>query len=788
MKKSLLLILLFVSSNLFAQTGSISGTVTDDLTDEALVGVTVSSGATGLVSDDAGNYIFTLPAGNQTIKFSFVGYNTFEKQVSIKVGDTIKLNVVLVSNAQELGTIVVSSSRYEKKISEETISMEVIKPSFIENTNSVDMREAINKAPGVNIIDGQANIRGGSGYSYGAGSRVLVLVDDVPQLAADAGDVKWDFLPLENLDQVEIIKGAASSLYGSSALNGIINIRTSYPTSVPKTQINFYQGIYQNPKRKELVWWGNKQPYYSGGYFSHSQKFGQLDLCFGGNIYNESSFREGEYTERGRVNISTRYRFKKVDGLAIGLNINSFISHTGSFFIWQDDTTGGYRPQGGTDSATTTLTENNNTRISIDPYITYFNKNGNRHSFHGRYYSTDAVASENKGTNAQLFYGEYQYQHFFKIGLNLTAGAVANSSLIASQLYSNHKANNEALFLQLDQKKGRFNIVGGIRYEMFSVDSFTSHSPVLVRAGINFRAMKATYFRASFGQGYRFPTIAEKFVATEVGPLKIFPNPVVNPEKGWSAEIGVKQGFKASSWLGYIDLCGFISEYKDFMEFTFGFHPPYPYHFGDPINGADFGKYLGFKTINITNARISGGEFSVIGQGKLFGLPTNLLAGITYIVPIDMNKIALVDSLLMEIKEQTTIDPNYATKETIDSISKLKILDYRYQWTAKIEFDISYKQLSTGFSFRYNSFMDNIDPIFNGTDPYIPFPVIAGIIPYRQEHNKGDFVIDYRISLKVNKYVKLSLITKNLLNREYTERPALIEQPRNFSLQISAKF
>ena len=84
--------------------------------------------------------------------------------------------------------------------------------------------------------------------------------------------------------------------------------------------------------------------------------------------------------------------------------------------------------------------------------------------------------------------------------------------------------------------------------------------------------------------------------------------------------------------------------------------------------------------------------------------------------------------------------------------------------------------------------MDNIDPIFNGTDPLVPFPVVAGIVPYRKLHHTGDFVIDYRISMKVNKYVKVSLITKNLLNREYTERPALIEQPRNFSLQVSAKF
>lgn len=780
MKKSLTLFFLFVSANLFAQTGSIRGTITDESSDEALIGVTVSSGANGVVSDDAGNYIFSLPSGTQTIKFSFVGYETLEKQVIIQAGDTIKLNIELVTNAKELGTIVVSSSRYEKKISEETVSMEVIKPSFIENTNSIDMKEAINKAPGVNIIDGQANIRGGSGYSYGAGSRVLVLVDDVPQLAADAGDVKWDFLPLENLDQVEIIKGAASSLYGSSALNGVINIRTNYPTSVPKTQINFYQGIYQNPKRKEIIWWGNKQPYYSGGYFTHSQKFGQFDLCFGGNVFNESGFREGEYTERGRVNVSTRYRFKKIDGLAIGLNVNAFVSHTGTFFIWQDDTTGAYRPQGGMDSATTSLAKNNNTRLSIDPYLTYFNKNGNRHSFHGRYYLTNANAKDNKSTNAQLYYGEYQYQHFFKFGLNLTTGIAANASQITADLYGNHYADNEALFLQLDQKKGRLNIVGGVRYEMFRVDTITSQSPILIRAGANFRVMKASYFRASFGQGYRFPTIAEKFVATQVGPLKIFPNPTVNPETGWSSEIGVKQGFKVSSWLGYLDLCAFMSEYKDFMEFTFGFHPPYAWKPGDPINFTDFAKYLGFKTINITNAKISGGEFSVIGQGKLFGLPTNLLAGVTYIIPIDINKVSLVDSLLKENAG--------ATKQILDSISKIKILNYRYQWTAKAEFDISYHSFSTGFSFRYNSFMDNIDPIFNGTDPLVPIQVVAGIVPYRQLHHTGDYVIDYRISMKVNKYVKVSLIIKNLMNREYTERPALIEQPRNFSLQVSAKF
>ena len=89
------------------------------------------------------------------------------------------------------------------------------------------MDRIIDQVPGVNVVDGQANIRGGSGFSVGAGSRVLVLVDDLPMLAADAGDAKWSFLPTENLAQIEIIKGASSVTYGSSALSGSINIRTA---------------------------------------------------------------------------------------------------------------------------------------------------------------------------------------------------------------------------------------------------------------------------------------------------------------------------------------------------------------------------------------------------------------------------------------------------------------------------------------------------------------------------------------------------------------------------------
>src|SRR5205823_6428618 len=110
------------------------------------------------------------------------------------------INVDLFASTKELSTVVVSAGKFEQKLEEVTVSMAVMKQSFIENNNTRTMQDIMEFVPGVTIIDGQPNIRGGSGFSYGAGSRVLVLVDDLPLLAADANDPKWSFLPTEIID------------------------------------------------------------------------------------------------------------------------------------------------------------------------------------------------------------------------------------------------------------------------------------------------------------------------------------------------------------------------------------------------------------------------------------------------------------------------------------------------------------------------------------------------------------------------------------------------------------
>ena len=722
-----------------------------------------------------GSFSITADTGLYQVSISCIGYEPYPgRTVRVQSGLASVYNFTLKATAYQLQIMVVSGSLHEKRIQDEIVSMEVMKPAFILNTGSTKMDEALNRLPGVNIIDGQANIRGGSGYAYGAGSRVLVLVDDLPQLSADAGDVKWDFLPIENLEQVEVIKGASSTLYGSSALNGVINVRTSYPTDKPQTAIQMYEGVYFNPARDEIRWWRFNQPYYNGMSFFHSQRFGQLDLVLGSNVYNEHSFRDGEYYQRGRVNFNARYRFKKIPGLSAGINGNYQRELEGTFFIWSNDTTGTYIPYGGVPSDSnknSSITDGDNIRFNLDPYVVYLGKHGARHALQTRYFLTDNM-NLTQSSVAKLYYGQYGYtQPIKKLGLTLNAGFSGSTSTIVSQLYGNHDGDNMAAYVQLEEKCKNLTLLGGVRYETFRVDTFRGNSKPVYRFGVNYKAGKGTNFRASYGMGYRFPSIAEKFVRTGIGSLNVYPNPDILPESGWSAEIGVMQGFKVSRWVGYADFALFRTIYRNMMEFKFG-------QWGNPLTDPFFG--IGFKSVNVENAEISGGELVIVGQGKLFGLPTTLTVGFTRINPIDSHKKAYADSVF-------AADPGL-TQSVKDSITTAEVLKYRYKTTIKGDFEMSYKHFSFGGSARYNSFMVNIDPFFEGKDPLFPVQFIPGIKDYRDKHNKGDAVFDVRAGWNVTDKFKVELICKNLLNREYTERPAMVEQPRSLTLQCLLKW
>lgn len=760
---------LLFSTQLIAQNATVYGLVTDGESNEALIGATVliKGVATGTTTDIDGNYELTSPVGKQTLVLSYLGYESMEKTVNLTAGQRLKLDWTIGESATILDIATVTSGRYEKPLGEVTVSLEVIKPALLENSNQSSLDGVLEKIPGVNIVDGQPNIRGGAGFSYGAGSRVLLLVDDIPILQSDAGFPNWDDIPVENIEQVEVVKGAASALYGSSAMNGIINVRTGFARAEPETAFNTFIKLYDTPKQENAAWWKDADvlPYESGTSLRHARKLGDFDLVLSGYYYNQQSYERGNFDKYGRATTSLRYR--ATDRLSFQINTNYNKGSGQNYFFW-----------GGVDSllytgATGVSSRTRPTRYNVDPSITYYTQGGDRHRVISRFYSVSNQNSNNRSNESDLFYGEYQYQKKWdKIGLVVTSGLVGQGTSVNAELYGDttYTSRNYAGYLQVEKKFfDRLNVSAGARYEYNELnspnlvagveipDGKTTESKPVFRVGASYQFGKASFLRASWGQGYRYPTIAEKFITTDLGGVMISPNPTLQSETGWTTEIGIKQGIKIGTFSAFADLSAFWSEYQNMMEFSF--------------------RNLfvtGFQSLNIGDTEIKGLELSIGGQGELFGGTTSVIAGMTLLDP--------------KFKEWDTSEPSAedplgtpAQRNVLLSSNREEnILKYRNRQSAKLDIETQWGNFSLGLAGIYNSKVENVDWIFE-----------ALVVPELEEwraNETGYLVANVRAAYRFGEIFKLSLLVDNATNELYTQRPGLLAAPRSLALRLDAKF
>lgn len=787
------LLVLSAAFSATAQNTVLKGVVRDSLSGEPLFGVNViHAPGKGVATDPSGAYSMVLPSGEHTITFSSVGYTATTRRVVLSEADTRVLDVRLSASAQQLDMVVISAGKFEQRVGEVSQSLSVIKPDLIRNKNIVSLSEALDQVPGVVIVDEEPQIRAGSGFSYGAGSRVQVLVDDVPILSGDIGRPNWSFLPIENLEQVEVIKGASSVLYGSSALSGVIHVRTAFPRETPTTKATVFSGLYDTPQNARARWWGDNNPVFSGANFSHARQFGKFDLVLGGNAFADNGYigpepiaadsiaadplrtGPGGYDNRVRFNIGTRWRNSKVKGLSYGINANAMKSRNTSVFIWNDIGDGLYRPKPGT------VTRTRGTQFYVDPYVDYLSKKGTRHSLRTRMHRQVFDNDNGQGNSNVTLHGEYQVQQRFNFfGETVaTAGVLWRKVRSEAELYvgnADGDGDNEALntgaYLQLDKKLfEKLALSAGVRYERFVVDDMKAGQPVF-RAGATYQVMKATYLRASYGQGFRFPTIGERFITTSVGALRVYPNPALDPEKSWNVEGGLKQGFKLGGFMGYVDAVVFQQDFQNFVEFTFGQWGMPPYSVAN-----FFG--LGFKSVNTGNARVTGYEFELAGKGAIGAVEMTTLIGYTSTLPISTTP---AQQYASSPNPTSGVAPSTYLNTSFDTTDH--VLKFRIRQLFRLDLQAKYKRVSVGGSVRYNSHVRNIDGAFITLDD--SGLLSTGVSEWMETHRTGDTIIDARIGFDITPQLRAAFIMNNVMNRSYSLRPLAIEAPRSMQVQLS---
>ena len=218
-----------------AQNSEILGLVTDAGEPVPFANIYLKGTTLGTSSDIDGSYLLKkIPAGNYTLKATVLGYSDFSKNILIGANETLTITIKLMAASEQLEEMVVSGTLKAVRRSESPVPVEVYSPTFLKKNPTASIFEALQNVNGVrpqincNVCNtGDIHINGLEG------PYTLVLIDGMPIVSGLGTVYGLSGIPNSLIEQIEIVKGPASSLYGSEAVGGLINIITKSTLDAP---------------------------------------------------------------------------------------------------------------------------------------------------------------------------------------------------------------------------------------------------------------------------------------------------------------------------------------------------------------------------------------------------------------------------------------------------------------------------------------------------------------------------------------------------------------------------
>jgi len=262
LNKTFLLLLLFSLSISAQNTAELIGTVTDKVTHQPLIGadVYIKELNKGVSTDARGQYrLKHLPEGNYTVWFSFLGYQTFGKKISVK--GQVRSDVSLKEQAEEISGVTVSGKSIAHQKKEQSMPVTVIDMSNLRGTVS-SVQDILLKTVGITLRSS-----GGVGSSSRIsvrgleGKRIGFFIDELP-LGEQTDYIDINDIPIDMIDRIEIYKGVVPARFGGSSLGGAINIVIrEYPDKYADLSYGYEsynthkaQGVFKrNLKQRGLV-------------------------------------------------------------------------------------------------------------------------------------------------------------------------------------------------------------------------------------------------------------------------------------------------------------------------------------------------------------------------------------------------------------------------------------------------------------------------------------------------------------------------------------------------------
>jgi outer membrane receptor protein involved in Fe transport len=698
-------------------------------------------------------------SGTYSLHIERLGYESYRSSVAIGEGEQKELAILLSHSIIKTQNINVTSSRTEVTLQQTPSSISIVTSDDIKNRNILTFDNVlqdvqgvtINRSSGINVnslsIRGSSDVAGG-----GIGNRVLLLLDGRPSLTGDSKGALWSIIPLSIIERTEVVKGAFSSLYGSSAIGGVVNVITKKPAYKPYTAVNLNYGFYE--KLSDSLRFSGSLLTFKGVDAVHSNTMGKFSYLL--NFNYKQNDGHAQQTQYNLIGGTSKFMYDLFTNRDLEVTLQYTRSESGFPRYWKKDAgqlAEPYRIPGyyvGDNISKETQ--------SIDAFYRAIPNSVSRYTTRFYYYRLNSESEYNPnnpvalqyapGSSFITFIDSYNFGNISQVDFQLSkanyliSGIDLQWNIVKSNpaeiLYGDQQMNNFAVYVQ-DQLTlaktfagssilsaaigGRYDyvkIVSGIETSQFSPKVSLLYSPDA--SGI----FNSTVFRFLAGRAFRAPSIAEVYFKKELfGGFDFIYNPNLRPEEMLSAEIGVSKQYLNTLTF---DASVFYNRYKNLIQYV---------NIGTSIYGP-------FQVQNVAESEVKGFELSLDYRSslKIFN------SGVDYYININY---AYIDA------------------KDISQGRKDDFLPYKPKHTINANANLEYRGFNLNLNAKYLSKIDEV-------------------LFYKNEEPEDYILTNLKLTKQITSNITAFIAVNNLFNTSYQELERFQAPNRNYNSGINIQF
>lgn len=546
-----------LSTSLYSQTASISGKTLSKGEPLSIVNIFLKGTQKGAISDNSGAYqIKNIPPGTYTIVASTIGYKNESKTIQLKDGDAITLDFNLLEDKSGLEEVVITGTMKEVTKSESPVPVEVYSAKFFKSNPVPAIFDALQAVNGVRPQLNCSVCNTGDIHINGLeGPYTMILIDGMPIVSGLSSVYGLSGIPQSLVERIEIVKGPASTLYGSEAVGGLINIITKNPGNAPL----FSADVFGTS-------WGEVNADIAAKFNTGDKAQSLLGI----NYFNYQNTKDNngdnftDVTLQDRISIFNKWNFKRKENRVFSL-VGRYVyeDRWGGEMNWTKENRGGDEVYGESIYVSRWEFFGNYQLPFEERVMLQFSLNGHDQN---SAYGDELYIADQKIAFGQLTWTKEFGKHDLLTGLAYRY-TYYDDNTPATASFENPKENKPehtnlpGIFVQDEITLNKQNkLLLGMRYDYNSL-----HGNILTpRINYKWSSLDDTnILRFSVGNGYRVANVFTEDHAALTGAREVVFLNDLKPEKSWNGNInfvkkifasnGTSIGFDASVFYTYFN-------------------------------------------------------------------------------------------------------------------------------------------------------------------------------------------------------------------------------------------